>query len=60
MSYGKYKVRGSIYFIVGLLGILYETLFKHSPETIVIILYVAIIGIGVVSITKLKEHKDPN
>ncbi len=60
MSYDKYTVRGGIYFIIGLLGILYETLIKSPPETIVILLYIAIIGIGVISITKLKEHKDPN
>ncbi len=60
MRYDKYTVRGGIYFIIGVLGILYEVLFKNPPETIVILLYFVIIGIGVISITKINEHKDPN
>ncbi len=51
----KFTVRGLIYSIIGTLGISYELIFRKPPEIIVILLYLAIIGIGLVAIFLLKE-----
>jgi|Deesub1362B_J571_1020462.scaffolds.fasta_scaffold02214_2 hypothetical protein len=51
----KFTIRGLIYSGIGSLGIAYELLFRHPPEVITILLYSAIVGIGLIAIFFLKE-----
>lgn len=56
--YDKFTIRGFIYATIGLAGISYEVFFRDSSELIVIILYIGIIGIGIISIFRLREYNE--
>ena len=52
----KYNARGFIYSSIGMAGILFEIIFRPPPEFLVILFYIAIIGIGFILIFFLKEQ----
>jgi len=53
----KFTLRGIIYTVIGLLGIGYEFIFSRSTRPIVVLLYLGIIGIGLICIFLIKEKK---
>lgn len=52
----KFTSRGVVYAALGFAGLFYELIFRQPPELLILIFYVAIIGIGFISIFFLKEH----
>jgi len=51
-----YTLRGVIYLVIGCLGISYELFIRSSTEWLVITLYGAIVGIGLICIFLLKAR----
>ena len=54
----KFTIRGMIYSSIGTLGIGYELIFRNPPELITILLYLAIVGIGVIAIFFMHEPRN--
>ena len=53
----KFTIRGLVYSTIGTLGIGYELLFRNPPELITILLYLAIVGIGIIAIFFMHDPK---
>ncbi len=52
----RFAIRGTIFFVLGLLGLLVEVLLKSSPQEMVILLYS---GLMVISLAVIFMLKDP-
>ncbi len=51
----KFTIRGIIYCFIGAMGMGYELLFRSPPEIITILLYLSIVGIGIIAIFFMHE-----
>lgn len=52
----RFAIRGTIFFLLGLVGLLVEVLFRSSPQEMVILLYS---GLMVISLAVVFMLKDP-
>ncbi len=52
-----YHLRGASYILVGIIGMVIESVFFKPIRPIVILLWLAVLGIGVAVVLTLKEEK---
>ncbi|NOY78387.1 MAG: hypothetical protein GXO76_11025 [Calditrichaeota bacterium] len=52
----RFAIRGTVFFVLGLLGLLVEVLLRPSPQEMVILLY---FGLMVISVAVIFMLKDP-
>jgi|GEM_PF-2621318 len=53
-----YKKRGMIYISIAVLMLAYEIIFVQPVRPIVLLLWVGVIGIGVIVMVTLREHNN--
>ena len=53
----RFAIRGTVFFVLGLVGLLVEVLFRPSPQEMVILLYSGLIVISLAVIFMLKDPR---
>ncbi len=55
-----YHLRGAGYILIGVIGIVVEAVLFKPVRPIVVLLWLAVIGIGIAVIFTLKDEKNPH